>query len=74
MRKMIKFVVVSVVCGDEVNFKLRFWKGFFKSTKWTRVGMVAGGAFAGGVMVVFVVLMGVMCGMFMGWFVSKRLV
>ena len=73
-RKTIKPVAVSAACGDEANFKSRFRKGFFKSTKWTRVGMVAGGAFAGGVMAAPVAPMGVMCGMFTGWFASKRLV
>jgi len=73
-KKTIKPVAVSAVCGDEVQFKSRFKKGFFKSTKWTRVGMVAGGAFAGGVMAAPVAPMGVMCGMFTGWFASKKLV
>ena len=59
-RKTIKPVAVSAACGDEANFKSRFRKGFFKSTKWTRVGMVAGGAFAGGVMAAPVAPMGVM--------------
>ena len=48
-KKTIKAKEVSAACGDEKTFASRFKRrGFFGSTKWTRLGIMAGGAFAGG--------------------------
>ena len=63
-KKTVKPPQVSTELGDSVVFKSKLKKrGFFKSTKWTRMGMMAGGAFAGGVMGS---APGAMCGMFTG--------
>ena len=70
-KKTTKPSAVSAACGDVEPFKSRFKKGFFHSSKWTRLGMMMGGAMAGGVMGY---VPGAMCGMFTGWYTSKRLV
>ena len=49
-KKTTKPSAVSAACGDVEPFKSRFKKGFFHSSKWTRLGMMMGGAMAGGVM------------------------
>ena len=70
-KKTTKPSAVSAACGDAEPYASRFKRGFLHSTKWTRVGMMMGGAMAGGVMGY---VPGAMCGMFTGWYTSKRLV
>jgi hypothetical protein len=71
-KKTVKPPQVSTELGDSVVFKSKLKKrGFFKSTKWTRMGMMAGGAFAGGVMGS---APGAMCGMFTGYYAGKKFV
>jgi len=71
-KKTVKPPQVSAELGDSVVFKSQLKKrGFFKSTKWTRMGMMAGGAFAGGVMGS---APGAMCGMFTGYYAGKKFV
>ena len=72
-KKTIKAKEVSAACGDEKTFASRFKRrGFFGSTKWTRLGIMAGGAFAGGVLTFSPA--GALCGTFTGWFTGKKLV
>jgi len=70
-KKTTKPSAVSAACGDAAPYASRFKRGFLHSTKWTRLGMMMGGAMAGGVMGY---VPGAMCGMFTGWYTSKRLV
>ena len=60
---------MSAACGDVEPFKSRFKKGFFHSSKWTRLGMMMGGAMAGGAWGTSRAMSDVH-----GWYTSKRLV
>ena len=72
-KKTLKPTNLSDALGDENPFSSKFKrKGFFRSTKWTRLGMMAGGAFAGGVLTFNP--LGALCGTFTGWFASKKIV
>lgn len=75
-KKNIKPESISKHVGDKEEYRSTLRKkGFWGSSKWTKIGMMAGGMFAGGVLAAPVgAAPGMMCGLFAGYITGKKVV